>query len=62
MRVCDIHAAVENLLSATVPIPTVNCWLSKGVQGDRAGLVRLARTIWLLDDDEDYSGRASGRL
>lgn len=48
MRVCDIHATVEDLLGAVVPIPTVNCWLSKGVQGDRPGIVRLGHGWYRL--------------
>jgi hypothetical protein len=48
MRVCDIHAAVEDLLGAAVPIPTVNCWLSKSVQGDRPALVRLGHGRYRL--------------
>jgi len=48
MRVCDIHAAVEDLLGTTVPIPTVNCWLSKSVQGKHPRLVRLGHGRYLL--------------
>lgn len=41
MRVCDIHASVEDRLGRRVPVSSVNCWLSKGAAGHEPGLVRL---------------------
>lgn len=48
MRVRDIHAAVEDMLGSAVPFPSVNCWLSKGVQGDRPRLARLGHGRYRL--------------
>lgn len=46
MRVRDIHAAVEDLLGVSVPVSSVNCWLTKNKTGDR--LVRLGHGRYRL--------------
>lgn len=48
MRTCDIHAAVEDLLGMSIPVPTVQCWLSKNIQGDSPKLVRLGHGRYRL--------------
>ena len=48
MRVCDIHAAVEDVLDQAVSPGSVKSWLSKHSQGDRPLFVRLARGRYRL--------------
>jgi hypothetical protein len=43
MRACEIHAEVEELLRQPVPIPSINCWLTKGIRDGHPHLVRLGR-------------------
>jgi hypothetical protein len=48
MRVCDIHAAVEDLLGQSVPTSSVKDWLAKNVKGERPRLVRLGQGRYRL--------------
>lgn len=48
MRVRDIHAAVEDRLGVSVPVSSVNCWLSQNTKGRQPRLVRLGRGRYLI--------------
>lgn len=50
MRVCDIHAAVEDRLGTEVPASSVNCWLAKHVKGSPPRLVQFGRGRYLIND------------
>jgi hypothetical protein len=43
MRICDIHAAVEDLLDQPVPTSSVNCWLTKSIRDGHPSVIRLER-------------------
>lgn len=51
MRVCDIHAEVEDLLGVPVPPSSVKNWLAKHAQGKNAQFVRLGRGRYLAAVD-----------
>ena len=48
MRVCDIHAAVEDLLGQSVSPGSVKSCLAERAQGDQPLFVRLARGRYCL--------------
>ncbi len=43
MQVCDIHAAVEDVLGQSVSLGSVKSWLCKHSHGERPLFVRLER-------------------
>jgi hypothetical protein len=51
MRVCDIHAEVEDVIGQPVSSSAVRNWLAKHAQGDRALFVRLARGRYVVATD-----------
>jgi hypothetical protein len=48
MRVRDIHDAVEDLLGIAVPVPSVNCWLTKNARDRESYVVRLGHGRYRL--------------
>lgn len=51
MRACDIHGAVEDLLGCSVPVSSINCWLTKSIRGGHPDLVRLGRGRYRLVEE-----------
>jgi hypothetical protein len=52
MPVQEIHAVIEDQLGLTVPVSSVNAWLSQNATGDRPSVARLGRGRYCLIETE----------